>query len=56
MEHWDEYHPIDMEKAWVLQQTSTMPPSKAAEFKAEIKRKMAKYKADKPCIKPPKKK
>jgi len=53
MEHWDEYHPVDPEKAWALQQTSTMPPSKAVQFKAEIKNKMAKYKADKPCIKPP---
>jgi hypothetical protein len=31
-----------------------MPPSKDKEFRAEIKRKMAKYKADKPCVKPPK--
>jgi hypothetical protein len=31
-----------------------MPPSKAKELRAEIKQKMAKYKADKPCIKPPK--
>jgi hypothetical protein len=54
MEHWNEYHPADPEKAWALQQTSTMPPSKAKELRAEIKQKMAKYKADKPCIKPPK--
>ena len=53
MEHWDEYHPVEPEKAWALQETSSMPPSKAAQFKTEIKKKMAKYKADKPCIKPP---
>ena len=54
LEHWDEYHPADPEKAWKLGQTSTMPPSKDKEYRAEIKRKMAKYKADKPCVKPPK--
>jgi hypothetical protein len=54
-EHFDEYHPADPEKAWASGQTSTMPPSKSAQFRAEIKRKMAKYKADKPCVKPPKK-
>ena len=54
MEHWNEYHPSDPEKAWELKQTSTMPPSKQKQFKDEIKRKMAKYKADKPCVKPPK--
>ena len=53
-EHWDEYHPADPEKAWELQQTSTMPPSKEKQFREEIKRKLAKYKADKPCVKPPK--
>ena len=53
-EHWDEYHPADPEKAWDLRQTSTMPPSKEKQFREEIKRKLAKYKADKPCIKPPK--
>ena len=55
MEHWNEYHPADQEKAWDLKQTSTMPPSKQKQLKDEIKRKMAKYKADKPCVKPPKK-
>jgi multimeric flavodoxin WrbA len=54
MEHWDEYHPHDPEKAWASEQTSTMPPSKQKQFRDEIKRKMAKYQADKPCIKPPK--
>jgi hypothetical protein len=54
MEHWNEYYPSDPEKAWELKQTSTMPPSKQKQFKDEIKRKMAKYKADKPCVKPPK--
>ena len=53
-EHWDEYHPADPEKAWDLLQTSTMPPSKEKQFREEIKRKLAKYKADKPCVKPPK--
>jgi multimeric flavodoxin WrbA len=56
MEHWDEYHPRDPEKAWALQETSTMPPSKDKMLRAEIKQKMEKYKADKPCVKPPKKK
>ena len=55
MEHWNEYHPADPEKAWELKQTSTIPPSKQKQLKDEIKRKMAKYKADKPCVKPPKK-
>ena len=54
MEHWNEYHPADPEKAWKLNQTSTMPPAKQAQFMNEINRKMAKYKADKPCIKPKK--
>jgi len=53
-EHWDEYHPADPEKAWNLRQTSTIPPSKEKELRAEIKKKLAKYKADKPCVKPPK--
>jgi multimeric flavodoxin WrbA len=54
MEHWNEYHPAEPEKSWQLNQTSTMPPSKQTQFMNEIKRKMAKYKADKPCIKPKK--
>ena len=54
MEHWNEYHPSDPEKAWELKQTSTIPSSKQKQFKDEIKRKMVKYKADKPCVKPPK--
>ena len=53
-EHWDEYHPADPEKAWKLGRTSTMPPSKQKQFREEIKRKMVKYKADKPCVKPQK--
>jgi hypothetical protein len=31
-----------------------MPPSKEKQFRDGIKRKLAKYKADKPCVKPPK--
>jgi hypothetical protein len=54
MEHWNEYHPLDPEKAWTSKQTSTMPPSKQKQYMDEIKRKMAKYKADKPSIKPKK--
>jgi hypothetical protein len=53
-EHWDEYNPSDPEKAWELHKTSTIPPSKEKQFRDEIKRKLAKYKADKPCVKPPK--
>ena len=53
-EHYDEYNPKDPEKAWEMGRTSTMPPSKQKQFNDEIKRKMAKYKADKPHVKPPK--
>ena len=52
MEHWNEYHPADPEKAWKLNQTSTMPAAKHTEYMNEIKRKMVKYEADKPCTKP----
>ncbi|MGP8080560.1 MAG: flavodoxin family protein [Dehalococcoidales bacterium] len=54
MEHWNEYHPLDPEKAWTSKQTSTMPPSKQKQYLDEIKRKMGKYKADKPSLKPKK--
>ncbi|MFY9812879.1 MAG: flavodoxin family protein [Dehalococcoidales bacterium] len=53
MEHWDEYHPADPEQAWAANRTSTMPPAKQKEYSDEIKKKLAKYKADKPCVKPP---
>jgi len=53
MEHWDEYHPADPEQAWAANRTSTMPPAKQKQYSEEIKKKLGKYKADKPCVKPP---
>jgi multimeric flavodoxin WrbA len=53
MEHWYEYHPAEPEKAWAANRTSTMPPAKQTQFTDEIKKKLSRYKADKPDVKPP---